>query len=208
MTNSQLAKAWTAVGLFTLLFCLDSWLRTQGLSPMFGSELPHNQRQAAALFGFVVTALLTSALLRIAFIYTRRFPPGELAFRLPIAFYETLDTSQPEAKSFQRLTFFAFHIVPLAAMGHFLRVVLDSTYVVAAECDAGNATPNSLWSYPDPYMWDNGYRLGSCNGVTFFPVFEPVLLMAIGFALLAFSLRYWVFLCVSRTQVDSSRIED
>ncbi len=208
MTNSQLAKAWAVIGLFALLFSLDSWLRTQGLSPMFGSKLPQpDQRSAAALFGFIVTAILIGTLLKVANVYTQRLSPSNLASRLPVAFYETLDTSQPEAITYQRLMFFAFHVVPLVAMAHFLHIVLSDSYVVKAACELGNMTPISLWTWPDPYVLNDGYRLACCDGVTFFPVLEPVLLISVAFLLLVFSLRYWLLLRVRPTLIDSDKSE-
>ncbi len=194
MNDIQLAKAWSTIGLFLLVFSLDSWLRTQGLSPIFGSHLPHTERTAAALLGVIINVIAAALLLRIAFSFTRRQPSGKLAARLPIAFYVSLETADKNAVSFQRIMYFLFHIFPLFAIFHFLKIVLSSQYYMSAECDNLQCKGVSLWQWPDPYIWDNGFRLDNCNGVTFFPVLEPVLLVAVVSILVAWNVRYFFLL--------------
>lgn len=194
MSDIQLAKAWSTIGLFLLVFSLDSWLRTQGLSPIFGSHLPHTERAAAALIGFTVNIIAAFILLRIAFSFTRRQPSGKLAARLPIAFYVNLDTADKDAVTFQRTMYFLFHIFPLFATFHFLRIILSSQYYISAECKNHQDKGISQWLWPDPYIWDNGFRLDNCNGVTFFPVLEPVLLLTLAGMLVAWNVRYFCLL--------------
>ncbi len=79
MNDQQLAKAWSTIGLFLLVFSVDSWLRTQGLAPIFGSKLPHTERVASALLGFIINAFASGLLLRVAFASTHRQSSGTLA---------------------------------------------------------------------------------------------------------------------------------
>lgn len=191
MNESQLCKAWTTIGLFTLIFSLDSWMRVQGSNPIFGSSLPHKDGTASALLGFFIVTIGIIGLLRISFAFTSRQPSGNLPSRLPIAFFDRLDTSEKDAILYQRFMYFLFHIFPLLASIHFIHIILSSNYYIVEECKKGLERAVNLWVFPENYVWDNGYRLGSCDGVTFFPGIQPGLLLIIGFFIVGLNIHYF-----------------
>lgn len=195
MTDTQLCKVWTTTGLFLLALSLDSWLRTQGLEPMFGSKLPHDDRTASALLGFIFTGAGMGLLLRIAFFYTSRQQTGSLSSRLPIAFFATLDTSKKESIFYQRTFYLLFNTLPLMAMFHFYKLVIDSKYFVNDGCVKLKSPAFSVWEWPQgDYIWNNGYRLNNCDGLTFFPLLEPILMTLVGLLIIAISVRYFLTL--------------
>ena len=190
MNDIQLCKVWTVLGLFISVFTLDSWMRTQGLDPLFGSSLPHNQRPASAIFRFVVIVVLAPLHLYTAITYSKR-QVGSFHNKVPIAFFVSLDTKATEAKIFQSLMYFALHIFPVLGVIHFYRLILASVYVLQADCRMGiEDRAFSVWTLPATYVWDNGYRLGDCEGVTFFPLIQPVFFTLLALALLLMNLHF------------------
>jgi hypothetical protein len=192
MNESQLCKAWTTVGLFLLVFSLDSWLRVQGVNPIFGSSLPHKESVASALLGFLISSIGILVLIRISHSYTSQQPSGSLSSRLPIAFYNSLDTSNKDAILFQRLMYFLFHIFPLIAALHFIHIILSSDYHIVEDCKAGLNEGVKLWIFPENYVWSDGYRLENCKGVTVFPLFEPVLLIFLSLIVTGLNIYYFI----------------
>lgn len=246
MTLDQIRQVWTAVGIFIAFFALDTWLRTQGLEPIFGSRLPSEQRAASAVLGLVVTGVGSMYLLYMARLFQTR-SEGRWTDRVPVAFLKRLDTGRAESRHYQRLFVTLFHVLPLLASIHFMRITLNAGYVTTSECKIARAKSqdsvaeftlldpvgskrlasqgivsdgarvlietkrsvelcrHSVWSWPDEYQINNGARLEHCRGVTFFPVFEPLLLCGLLVAVGVFALRYAVgFRSTADESLDST----
>lgn len=190
MTNAQLNKLWTTISCFVLIFSVDSWMRTQGIEPIFGSKLPHSQRIASAVFGYLVTSISMFFQFYVAKIYSLR-QSGSFLSRLPIAFFKSLNMDQSESKFYQLFMYFFMYIVPFFALIHFFSIITKGSYHVYNDCCSNIINVSySVWKWPEKYILDEGFRLGSCDGISFFPVIEPLLLAIMGIANIVLNLRY------------------
>ncbi len=191
MNKDQLAKAWATVSVALLLFTVDSWLRIQGLDPIFGSELPHTGRRSAALFALVITSGMIWFQVKIANWYLSQCEPGPLLGRFPVAFFKTIDLSLSGGKHYQRFFFLVFHVLPLFALVHFYRVILGSKYYDRSLGQSCENTAYGFWSKPPTLGWEGNYRLGSCDGISFYPPSEPWILTIVFAASLILSFKYF-----------------
>lgn len=190
MNDEQLSRAWSVTSAFFLFFALDSWLRTQGLNPVFGSTLPHDQRFAAALFGLLICCVVSFFQLRLANAYAQRNTRRGIE-RLPIAFFKSLDFSTAEGRQYQKVFFVAFHILPIAAIIHFFHLNMIAEYFTMEECKNGSgAIAYNVWLLPPSYDYTDGYRLGDCSGVTYFPMIEPILITLLFLVVIIANVRF------------------
>ena len=89
MTETQLAKLWTAIASVSLLYLINSYLATQGGEPLFDTKLVAKAREPIALFAIVIGApmLFLSAL--AAQLFAKRSVTSNSWFhRLPVFWFE------------------------------------------------------------------------------------------------------------------------
>jgi hypothetical protein len=134
MTPVQLSKLWTAVGLASLFFALNSWLATQGGAEIFDAKLLASGRVPVALTGIPICTVLLALSAVIGILYGRRMP-GRWHARIPIIGFEAIKTGSTEGRIYQGAALFVLTIIPLAATAHFWRV-LGSAHIVTTGAGA------------------------------------------------------------------------
>lgn len=180
MNQTQLSKIWLVIGGVLTYYALNTWIVGQGGNEIFGTKLIASQRVPAAVVAIPVCATLLTVASLVGRLYAVR--GGERWHeRVPVVGFDTLDTSQPEAKAYQAGMLFMFSLLPIAALVHFWRVFLLADVMLN---DGSNRLLGSIWDWQptlkslnDPARICTAINAGpppSCvDGVTVLPGLEP-----------------------------------
>lgn len=93
-----------------------------------------------------------------------------------------VSVGQGEARSLAAISIIGFVAFPLYCVWHFFRKMLKYGTVCDTKADEGRLI--GLWSNPGDFiLYDNRFRVGiareSCTGVTFEPLVQPLLMLAL-----------------------------
>lgn len=175
MTAQGYSKVWTWLGISNLLICFGTWALTQGVILLpFGGQLD-SRRVPSALFAIPASSALTLISLLISKSYLNKYikKHNYIPQRIPTAFSIDMDWELQEkiTKYYQYFFLFVFLAFPLIAQIHFFSVIFHENITIHGSI---NSNPINFFtiSYPS-----SDYRLGE-NGPTFFPFFEPILLLS------------------------------
>jgi hypothetical protein len=177
MKAAHYAKLWTQFGKYLVIIALATWSIVQGGPELFGASPLGKRPVIAALFGIVVCAPLLALVARIGSRFAAQNPAALWPGRIPVSFLKGLDVSTRDGKIYQSFFLVAFAVIPAAALLHFLRVVLNSKITErGGQTDIGHFDLGHIdWCFCDRY------RIGEDDGVTYFPVVEPALLLLLCF---------------------------
>lgn len=231
MPLKTLRTVWLAIALICVIVCVDFVAIVQGWPISIGtklvvdfnvSEFSVNLRPQAALHGLLSTLPFLVLSTWLAGLHARR-TGGGFAKRMPFRLLD-VDPDTQDGKVIQAIAFVVTFLVPLFGVGHFWRKILDQKLcfehipAIGAEpiihrdlsiftLDWSQGTNRSVWA-----ILDNEFRFAStgttgCNGPTFQPFLEPVLLAAITLLALWFLGRFLWFATANRREagVRSSR---
>ncbi len=189
-----LTRLWTVMGLLTFYVSYNIYAQTQQWPTLLWKELSFDTYSVA-----VPGVLLGGFLLHTTILLTRLYPnpgmrPG-LLNRLPLAFGLPLYAQTRLRRHYQTFFLVFFLLVPLAAQVHFYTKMCRGTVFLrgdSADCveQAGQKEWSAAgWDHfrkfvPPGEAFGDCYRLGS-HKVTFFPFWEPVLLLLFEIALFA-----------------------
>ena len=186
---------------------LNSYLVTQGGEPVFGAQLFVKAREPIALFAIIIGAPLLILSAMIARLYATRIKKKGLA-RIPLFWFDEIDTNSPEGRWYQRLVILVFTVLPALSFLHFIYIVISGNV-----CAHGHIT--TVWD-STAMGFNDAVRLGGelstsgvpggptdcAHGITFFPIVEPiVLVILIGAAYLAL---YCQFQSIYRGEHDGA----
>jgi hypothetical protein len=194
MPLNTLRKIWLAVALINLIICLDFFATVQGWPVNIGTDLilefklsdfSKDARPQAALHGLVTALPFLCMTTWLAFVHAKR-ATGGFAERMPFRLMD-IDPASGDGKVIQRITFFVAFILPFYAVGHFWRKLIDQhlcfdyrgttvQHLSLLELDWSQGTDRNPW-----HILDNSFRFASignegCNGPTFQPFLEPLVL--------------------------------
>jgi hypothetical protein len=187
MTGPNLAVIWSLTGAATATYAVDSWIASQGGKGLFGSPLIDDRPAVASVFGIVVVAPLLILVCLTGVRYIARVRAEHWTRRIPAIRLTEEETVSPEMVAFKLSLLTGFVVIPMAALVHFLNKLRKGW--VHIDPDAGGGRLR-VWEFA-PLQHD-GYRFGHSwgEGVTYFPGWETVVLVALALAALATSLRY------------------
>ncbi|MGX1233616.1 hypothetical protein AB7M71_006708 [Bradyrhizobium japonicum] len=156
MTQQQLSKIWTVVGLFLLYYALNTWIVVQGGQEMFGAKLIVGNRVPAAMWGIPVTCLVLFVNSLVGLRYAQRTPPGNWHDRIPIVGFESIVTNSPEGKVYQGVMLFLLSLLPATVLIHFWRI-FNSAMVVTT--DDPPKPVSSIWDWSALTKLDDPARI-------------------------------------------------
>ncbi len=156
MTQQQLSKIWTVVGLFLLYYALNTWIVVQGGQEIFGAKLIVGNRVPAAMWGIPVTCLVLFVSSLVGLRYAQRTAPGNWHDRIPIVGFESIVTNSPEGKVYQAVMLFLLSLLPAAVLIHFWRI-FNSAKVVTT--DDPPRPVGSIWDWSALTKLDDPARI-------------------------------------------------
>jgi len=193
MTRAHYGTLWTAIGTILVFYTLNAWIATQGGQPLFDVNLIEARAELSGFFAIPLCAALLALLSEIGLRYARRSEDAARWHdRMPVVGLTGLNTASREGRAYQCFFLFAFILVPILGLVHFLNktnrlVVFDRRSCEQVSAFALPAEP-LRWS-----TWNDGYRIGVAipdpcgrapGSVTWLPVIEPLifgLLIALAF---------------------------
>lgn len=194
MKPDQLNAVWRWAGLLTLTVAFDIWSETQGGPALFGAAISQAENKSLMLIlGLLAVSLLvlltTSAGRRYA--TDRDIRPLPWHGRIPPTFFDSLDTRDPLARNMVCATLIIFLSVSISASIHFW-LELSESLVRCGSTD--DIHPLSLSAVRELVTLDDPCRIRdpgqiSTDGVTWFPVVQPLIMAVIWLAALVQSAR-------------------
>lgn len=185
MPRDTLCKIWTTISLALCYITFNGWLGT--LSSMTKGNtltLPLNilsglGRHATSAFGLLICSILLLLGVFVAHRYSTKVSGGSVLGSYPVAFGVAVDDFHaPEARAYQVTSFVLFMVFPVAGLVRFLDEFFSSrlapTFPNLGESDAH---PWGFYGFfgLGPFSHDSEFRC-VCDGVAFFPFYEPLLL--------------------------------
>ena len=208
MPLNTLRKIWLAVALIDLIVCVDFIAIVQGWPINIGTDLvvdlkpgefTKDERPQAALHGLLAALPFLIVTMWLAWVHAAR-ATGGFAERMPFRILD-VNPSSDDGKVIQGIAFVATMIIPLYAVGHFWLKILAQTLCFDAQgtsrrdisifaLDWTQGTNRSPWE-----ILDNDFRFApvgvtACNGPTFQPLLEPVVLGMLTLLAVWFFLRF------------------
>lgn len=192
----HLSSWWGRVGAASFLASVFCLLGSQkAFDHLVGTRPP-----TFAVLGLVLSGAGLSALFWLVATFQRQATRGDWFYRLPVAFgYRSIFYDRNFARRFQAASLLAFIAVPLYSQGHFLKKVGEETVFQAYEINPHAATADRdlelrgfahltrAFGFTDAFF-TGSYYLGSYSkgqGITFFPFWEPWILVVLFFLWLA-----------------------
>jgi hypothetical protein len=200
MTQQQLSKIWTVVGLFLLYYALNTWIVVQGGQEIFGAKLIVGNRVPAAMWGIPITCVVLLVNSLVGLRYARRTAPGSWHDRIPIVGFEGIVTNSSEGKVYQGTMLFLLSFLPAAVLIHFWRI-FNSAKVVTT--DDPPKPVSSIWDWSalteldDPAricteLVRDGGKIACEKNATLLPEFEPTVFAVLtAVAVLALAIHWY-----------------
>jgi hypothetical protein len=204
VTPQQISKVWTVISLALLYYALNTYLVTQGGTPIFGATLIVTNRIPAAMMAIPICSILLLLGSLIGMRYAGKSRVG-WADRIPLVGFEHVDTTSREAKFYQSAMLVFFSVLPLVALIHFWSV-FGEAYAVTTK-NPPVAIP-SIWNWSaltslnDPARICNIFHIQqgasgapptiSCEGTnTLLPGLEPTVFAILTVAAVGTTLLFW-----------------
>ncbi len=185
MNQEHLAKLWRAIGAVLLFYSLNSYLATQGGETVFSVKLFVKAREPIALFGIIIGAPLLFLGAVVGRSFASRSGPT-WHNRIPVVWFNEIDTASSEGRWYQRIMIVGLTILPALSLIHFFLIVEAASVCVRSS----PARTTNVWDWSALETLDDPTRIGGIlnraaqppiceNGVTFFPVVEPLVLLVL-----------------------------
>jgi hypothetical protein len=219
MTPHQMSKVWTVLSLALLYYAMNTYLVTQGGSPIFGATLIVTNRIPAAMMGIPICSVLLILSSLIGWDYAAK-NGASWADRVPLVGFENINTASREAKFYQGTMLATMSVLPVIALIHFWSVFLEA-YAVTTKNPPAQIP--SIWSWSaltslnDPARVCNIFHAQpgapgapptiSCEGSnTLLPGLEPTFLAVLSLIAAGVTILFWsrVFLRASRGKRSAS----
>jgi hypothetical protein len=198
MTNAQLGKLWTALGLALLYYGANSWLVSQGGHEVFGAKLIANDRAPAAVLALLICGVLSICASVAGTLHATR-ASGQWHTRIPVVGFDSIDTGSKEGKFYQLAFLFLFSVLPLLAMLHFWGIMASASVVTTGANPrelAGIWDWSGLTQLNDPARIcseiQRGSKLTCEKSATFLPFIEPLFIACVNLAAVGLIVRHWV----------------
>jgi hypothetical protein len=144
MTSQQISKVWTVLSLALLYYALNTYLVTQGGTPIFGATLIVSTRIPAAMMGIPICSMLLLLLCSLIGMDYARKNRSDWADRIPLVGFEQIDTASREAKFYQGTVLTLLSVLPIVALVHFWSVFSEACAVTTR--NPPTLIP-SIWSW-------------------------------------------------------------
>lgn len=172
MDKKSVTKLWFGIGVVLSFYAINTWLSSQGANPFLSITLLDDRRAVGALFGIFICSPLAILLSSIGEMFIEKFGGQGWPERIPVVWLETLDTSTREGRLYQGVLLFLFVVLPALSLLHFFNVVVGTEIRDTTAC-----SPLRFWDVVCPE--GDRYRFGERGGVTFFPIVEPIMVLAL-----------------------------
>jgi hypothetical protein len=177
--SSTLLKIYGTLGaaLFSFAFNLF-WLERTGAS-ILKQIVPHTKTPSAVLIGVIAISVVSLFLLLIVERYWRLFINRPWYDRLPGAFVDPPNPSDPLAKAIKLSAFALFIVAPAYIAAHFVHELWSMPIVDRRDFFHGLLfhTPTLAFTSEGTFSGDNRFRIDVRDGVSFFPMVEPILIV-------------------------------
>lgn len=198
MSNQQISKVWTVVGLFLLYYVLNTWIVTQGGQEIFGAKLIVPNRAPAAMWGIPVACIALALNSIVGIYYARRTGPC-WSNRVPLVGFEAINMNSPEGKFYQGVMLVLLSLLPALAIAHFWRIFALSNVVSTGDPPR---LVSSIWDWSalttinDPArictdLSRDGNTLRCLSNATILPGFEPTLFAILTVATAGAMITHW-----------------
>jgi len=186
LSESAWSRLYDTVGVTTLIF---GWLAAASARGLDVKNKTNAIPEAAfqpflsSLFGFLWLWTLASALLVIAIRYASAAPStSRWAERLPVPFFHTGDVIRSSVNGawLQAIVCAAFIVVPTICLLVVFETFMDTPFFD----DAGREHVKNGWQQLREGVWWNDtlsgtYRFGRSNGLSYYPVVQPAIYLAL-----------------------------
>lgn len=177
MRKSDYAKLWTAVGIVVCFISLNAWIASQGGRPMFSQGIIEERLVLSALLAIPFVAILLALEAEIGIRHARRSRRTVWHGRLPVVWLTGLNTSSREGQLYQGFFLFAFILIPLAALVHFVDESFEAVVLHRASGAVGTLRHppggEGFWGFGDDFRI--GTHAVASDMVTWWPVWGPVI---------------------------------
>jgi hypothetical protein len=198
MSEQQISKVWTVIGLFLLYYVMNTWIVTQGGQEIFGAKLIVSSRAPAAMWGIPVASIALLLNSVVGTYYARRTGP-RWSNRVPVVGFEKINPDSREGKFYQGSMLALLSLVPTVALVHFWRLLILSNVVTT---DDPPRPVSSIWSWSalttlnDPArictdLAHDGNTLRCLNNATILPGLEPTLFAILTLATAVVVIMHW-----------------
>jgi hypothetical protein len=178
LNQAQLSKLWLVAGAILLYYTLDAWIIAQGGQALFGVTPIVTGKAPIAVTAIPICSVLLTLLSMIGWLYAKR-TPGSWHSRIPIAWFDNIDTGSVEGRIYQLTMVFLFTVIPWIALAYFWWVLTGATIILKDGREVG------MWSWPpgidDPARvctsLDRQLPQPCQSNATFIPLLEPALLL-------------------------------
>jgi hypothetical protein len=199
VSEQQISKIWTVIGLFLLYYVLNTWIVTQGGQEIFGAKLIVSHRAPAAMWGIPIACLALLANSLVGIHYARQTGPG-WSNRVPLVGFEKINRDSREGKIYQGSMLALLSLVPAMALIHFWWIFVLSRVVTTQDPPQPIA---SVWSWSalttlnDPArictdLSRDGGTLRCLHNATLLPGLEPTLFAVLTAAAAVMVFRHWL----------------
>ncbi len=198
MSEQQISKVWTVIGLFLLYYVLNTWIVTQGGQEIFGAKLIVSGRAPAAMWGIPVACIALFLNSIVGIHYAWRTGP-RWSNRVPLVGFEKINADSREGKFYQASMLTLLSLVPVIALIHFWRLLVLSNVVTTQDPPQ---PVSSIWSWSalttinDPArictdLAHDGSAIRCLNNATILPGLEPTLFAILTAATAVFVIMHW-----------------
>lgn len=198
MSEQQISKVWTVIGLFLLYYVMNTWIVTQGGQEIFGAKLIVSSRAPAAMWGIPVASIALLLNSVVGTYYAGRTGP-RWSNRVPVVGFEKINPDSREGKFYQGSMLALLSLVPTVALAHFWRLLILSNVVTT---DDPPRPVSSIWSWSalttlnDPArictdLAHDGNTLRCLNNATILPGLEPTLFAILTLATAVIVIMHW-----------------
>jgi len=128
VSQKQLSKIWTSIGVVLFYLSFNAWSRTQQWNiSLPGIEFKTIGTYGAAIYGMLLCGVILWIELAVANLHAVRSGSQNWAARIPSVFDPQPDFAKIDSKIFQSLTSIGFLLFPIIAQIHFLDIVFLGT---------------------------------------------------------------------------------
>jgi hypothetical protein len=175
MSPKDYSKIWGFIGKYLVAVTLATWATVQGAPGLFGINAADKYSLIAALFGIVICAPLLVVMGYVGAQYAKSIDHKTWAGRIPVVGLSEIDFRSRDGKLFQGFFLIAYVLVPAGGLVHFVRTLLmASVFTRQGRTPIGHFSIAHLdWTLGDQV------RVGEGEGVTYFPVIEPLFLLSV-----------------------------
>jgi len=206
MNTQHYEKIWAFVALVLVFYSVNTYLSSQGAETVLNIKLLDERRIPGAVFGFFVCSLLLIFLLNIGISFARLKQSEVWQARIPTLFFDDLNHNLKSAKLYQHISIFVVLVLPSLSLVHFVRIILNANIFIDKEYKLKILALDTYNSKNVVLFFNNDTRIGDsyCEGITWFPIAQPFLIIILSIILIYFWIKFMKTLKLKTVEVNQA----